>query len=78
MSRPLASTIPNGVVIGSHSWREMGAVACYQIWFDSLRMAGHGFWRDPTTMYVSYIRPYKDTFPCSRFLAAVFDFLRGV
>ena len=56
----------------------MGAVACYQAKFDSLRMACHGFWRDVATMWVSYVRPYKDVFPYSRFLASVFDFLRGV
>eukprot|EP01052_Picozoa_sp_SAG31_P021746 SAG31_NODE_1697_length_7503_cov_11.474473_3_plen_148_part_00 len=78
LAKPLASSFSRGVVVGSHSWREMGVVACYQAKFDSLWMASHGFWRDVATMWVSYIRPYKDVFPYSRFLAAVFDFLRGV
>jgi hypothetical protein len=78
LSKPLAASIPKGAVIGSHSWREMAAVSCYLAWFDSLHMANHGFWRDPATMWSSYIRPYKDVFPYSRFIAAVFDFLRGV
>ena len=78
LSKPLAASIPKGAVIGSHSWREMAAVSCYLAWFDSLHMANHGFWRDPATMWSSYIRPYKDVFPYSQFIAAVFDFLRGV
>ena len=56
----------------------MGAVNCFLARYDSLRMANHGFWRDVSTMWNSYIRPYKDEFPYSRFLGAVFDFLRGV
>ena len=78
LAAPLASSLPKGVVIGSHSWREMAAVACFLARFDSLRMANHGFWRDVATMWNSYIKPYKDVFPYSRFLAMVFDFLRGV
>ena len=41
-------------------------------------MSCHGFWRDLTTMWNSYIRPYKDSFPYCRFLAGVFDFLQAV
>jgi hypothetical protein len=78
MVKPMAASVPAGSVIGSHSWREMAAVACYHARFDTLRMAAHGFWRDPRTMFVSYIRPYMDSFPFCRFLAGVFDFLRGV
>ena len=65
-------------MIGSHSWQEMAAVACYQAKFDTLRMSCHRFWRDPTTMWNSYIRPYKDSFPYCRFLVGVFDFLWAV
>jgi hypothetical protein len=76
--RPMAHEIPAGVVLGSHSWREMGAVASFHAKYDTLRMACHGFWKDPGTMWNSYIKPYKDTFPFCRFLAATFDFLRAV
>ena len=78
VTAPVSNRIPDGVVIGSHSWREMAAVGCYQAKYDPLRMTCHGFWRDPTTMFNSYIRPYVDLFPYSRFLAQVFDFLRAV
>ena len=78
LAGPLLSSLPSGAVIGSHSWREMAAVSCFLARFDSLRMANHGFWREVSTMWNSYIRPYKDVFPYSRFLAQVFDFLRGV
>jgi hypothetical protein len=78
LTAPMAAHLPRGAVVGSHSWREMAAVACYQAKFDTLRMACHGFWRDPATMWSSYIRPYKDSFPFCRFLAGVMDFLRAV
>ena len=78
LTKPMAASIPDGIMIGSHSWREMGAVASFHARYDTIRMACHGFWKDPATMWVSYIRPYKDTFPYSRFLAEIFDFLRGI
>ena len=56
----------------------MGAVAAFLARYDSLRMANHGFWRDPATMYRSYIAPFLDIFPYSQFLSRVFDFLAGV
>ena len=37
-----------------------------------------GWIMDVNTMWNSYIRPYKEVFPHSAFLAEVFDFLRAV
>lgn len=78
LTAPLKRTLPKGAVIASHSWREMAAVACFHARYDSLRCACHGFWKDVNTMWTSYIRPYKEVFPYSAFLAEVFDFLRAV
>jgi hypothetical protein len=70
--------LPAGAIVASHSWREMAAVACFLAGYDSLRMTNHGFWQDPATMYNAYIKPYKGSFPLSRILAQLFDFLRAV
>ena len=78
LTAPLKRELPKGAVIASHSWREMAAVACFHARYDSLRCASHGFWKDVNTMWTSYIRPYKEVFPYSAFLAEVFDFLRAV
>ena len=67
-----------GVIVASHSWREMVATACYMAHYDSLRMGSHGFWQNVATMYVAYIEPYHAIFPISPFLARLFDFLRVV
>jgi hypothetical protein len=78
LTAPLKRELPKGAVIASHSWREMAAVACFHARYDSLRCASHGFWKDVSTMWTNYIRPYKEVFPYSAFLAEVFDFLRAV
>ena len=65
----------SGLVVASHSWREMGAVASFHAKYDTLRMASHGFWKDPGTMWNNYIKPYKDTFPFCRFLAATVQYV---
>ena len=78
MCRQLIDTLPAGVIVASHSWREMAATACYMAHYDSLRMGSHGFWQNVATMYVAYIEPYHAIFPISPFLARLFDFLRAV
>ena len=56
----------------------MAAVACFHARYDSLRCACHGLLKDANTIWTSYIRPYKEVFPYSAFLAEVFDFLHAV
>ena len=48
--------IPRGCVVGSHSWREMMALAAYRAGKNWLRAAEFGFWRNPTTMWSSYVQ----------------------
>ena len=78
LCRRLVESLPAGVIVASHSWREMAATACFLAKYDSIRMASHGFWQNVGTMYDSYIKPYKNIFPNSRLLAQLFDFLRAV
>ena len=75
-----SATLPKGAVIASHSWREMaatwpafmrGMTRC------GVRVMASGWIMDVNTMWNSYIRPYKEVFPYSAFLAEVFDFLRA-
>lgn len=77
LARPVCGTLPQGMVIASHSWREMAATVCAQARYDSLRMAAHGGWKKVDTMFTSYIEPYLQTFPWSRWLAELFDWLRS-
>ena len=58
--------------------RAIQLAACFHVRYDSLRCACHGFWKEVDTIWTSYIRPYKEVFPYSAFLAEVFDFLRAV
>ena len=74
----LIATLPAGVMVASHSWREMAATACHMAHYDSLRMSAHGFWQNVGTMFVAYIEPFRAIFPISPFLARLFDFLRAV
>jgi hypothetical protein len=67
--------VPKGSTISSHSWREMGAVASYKANYDVMKMTDRGFWRDPNTMYSSYIKPFL-SFPFSALLAELFDDLQ--
>jgi hypothetical protein len=64
--------VPKGSTVSSHSWREMGAVASYKANYDMMRMCERGFWKDPATMWGSYIQPFLD-FPRSDFLAELYD-----
>ena len=64
--------VPTGSTVSSHSWREMGAVASYKANYDMMRMCERGFWKDPATMWGSYIQPFLD-FPRSDFLAELYD-----
>ena len=59
LCRRLVESLPAGVIVASHSWREMAATACFLAKYDSIRMASHGFWQNVGTMYDSYIKPYK-------------------
>jgi len=77
MSRDFAVSLPAGAMIASHSWREMAAVACYQVGYDSLRMTEQGFWQNMATMFSAYIKPYLSIFPFSPWLAELFDFLKA-
>jgi hypothetical protein len=67
--------IPGGAVVASHSWRETGAVSCHKANYDTMKMCEHGFWRDPNTMFTSYIRPFLH-FPRSALLAELYDCLQ--
>jgi hypothetical protein len=77
LAAPAISGLPAGVVVGSHSWREMAATACAQARYDSVRMAAHGGWKRLDTMFGSYIDPYLQVFPWSRWLAELYDWLRS-
>jgi hypothetical protein len=76
--RSYVLSLPKGQTVSCHSWREMGAVSCFLAHYDTNRMAAHGFWESIGTMYGAYIKPYKSTFPYSRWLSQLFDFLRSV
>jgi hypothetical protein len=69
--------LPDGAVIASHSWREMGAVSAHKARYSDIRCVCHGHWREISTMFNSYIKPYLSSFPYSKFLAELFDFLRS-
>ena len=56
--------IPEGGMVGSHSWREMMALSAYRSGRHMLRCTEFGFWRKPDTMWASYIQPYL-SFPRS-------------
>jgi hypothetical protein len=76
LAAPFMVSLPAGVMVASHSWREMAAVACYQARYDSLRMCEQGFWQAVGTMYSSYIKPFLAIFPFSPWVAELFDFLK--
>ena len=69
--------LPEGAVIGSHSWREMAAVSSHKAGYSYIRCCTHGHWREISTMFNSYIKPYLSSFPYSKFMAELFDFLRS-
>jgi hypothetical protein len=66
--------IPDGGMVGSHSWREMMALSAYRSGRHMLRCTEFGFWRKPDTMWASYIQPYL-SFPRSPICEQIVDFL---
>ena len=71
------ASLPAGLLVSSHSWREMGAVACWHACYDSTHMAAHGFWNKVDTMWSSYIKPFVAVFPYSLVLTELFDWLQS-
>eukprot|EP01052_Picozoa_sp_SAG31_P015392 SAG31_NODE_988_length_10542_cov_52.848319_2_plen_409_part_00 len=69
---PATLQLPEGAVVSSHSFREMGASVAMAAGYSENRSRRHGLWRRLNTMLEHYV---FDWFPFSRFLARVFDFL---
>eukprot|EP01047_Picozoa_sp_COSAG01_P077217 COSAG01_NODE_13828_length_1529_cov_90.571329_2_plen_54_part_00 len=50
----------------------MAAVSCYRAQYNVMKMTDRGLWRDPNTMFTSYIRPFL-SFPYNAVLAELYD-----
>ena len=79
LSQQLRTLVPDaelahGDMVGSHSWREMMALAAHRAGCNPMRAAEHGFWAQPETMWTSYVKPYL-TFPRSPICEEIVDFL---
>lgn len=65
-------SVPPGVTMSSHSWREMGAVSSSRAGWCLFKMMRRGLWKRVETMIASYIDPFP-YFPFSPVLAELYD-----
>ena len=70
---PNTLQLPDGAIVASHSFREMGASVAMAAGYSENKSRQHGLWKRLATMLEHYV---DDSFPYSRLLARVFDFLR--
>ena len=69
---PETLNLPDGAIVASHSFREMGATTAVKARYSAPLACAHGLWKRLATMNDHYV--FLE-FPYSRWLARVLDFL---
>ena len=69
---PHTLNLPAGAVVGSHSFREMGATCAVKAGYSPVLCCDHGFWRQFATLQNHY---YYPEFPFSQWMVLLLDFL---
>ena len=69
---PETLNLPAGAVVGSHSFREMGATTSIKARYSEALICDQGLWQRFATVIEHY---YFKQFPFSQWAAQVFDFL---
>ena len=64
--------LPDYAIVASHSFREVGASIAMAAGYSDNKSRRHGLWKRLQTMLDHYV---DDSFPYSRYLARIFDFL---